>query len=400
MNDDLGLFGDADDERRRGRPVRIAARTRTKRRLTWFTTGVVVAAIGLLAWFGVGQLLGIAGFADYSGDGSGGVLIEVQDGQSQRQIAATMADSGVVASSRAFTAAGQNNDKVMAVQPGYYVMHKKMSGTAAVDLITDPKSRVGDLQIRPGSRLDDTKMPDGKIAKGIISQLAEASCAELDGKSTCVSATKLRDVVKSSDLASLGVPDWAAKSAAKVDVKHRLEGLVAPGLYEVKPGSPPEQLLKDVLTTSAAKLSAEGLPDAAQSTGMSPYDLLKVASLVQNEGIETDFGKVSRVIANRIEHKQRLEFDSTVNYVLDRPGIRTTPADRGRAGAYNTYANTGLTPSPISSASKEAIDAAANPTPGDWLFFVKCQNDGTSCFAKTLPEHRKNVKSAQDRGVY
>lgn len=400
MNDDLGLFGNAEDNHRPVRSARAAARTRTKRRLTWFTTGVVVAVIGLLAWFGVGQLLGIAGFADYSGDGTGGVLVEVQDGQSQREIAATMVNAGVVASSRAFTAAGKDNDKVMAVQPGYYVLHKKMSGSAAVAMITDPKSRVGDLQIRPGTRLDDTRMPDGKVAKGIISQLADASCAELDGKSTCVSAAKLRDVVKSKDLASLGIPDWAVKSAMKVDVKHRLEGLVVPGLYEVKPGSPPEQLLKDVLTTSSAKLSAEGFPDVAKPTGMSPYDLLKVASLIQNEGIEPDFGKVSRVIANRIKHKQRLELDSTVNYVLDRPGIRTTPADRGKAGAYNTYANTGLTPSPISSASKQAIEAAANPTPGSWLFFVKCQNNGTSCFAKTLQEHQKNVKSAQDRGVY
>jgi UPF0755 protein len=96
----------------------------------------------------------------------------------------------------------------------------------------------------------------------------------------------------------------------------------------------------------------------------------------------------------------KLEYDSTVNYVLDRPAIRTKPEDRARAGAYNTYANVGLTPGPISAPSKEAVNAALKPAAGAWLFFVRCQKDGTSCFAETVQQHQQNVKLAQDNDAY
>ena len=51
---------------------------------------------------------------------------------------------------------------------------------------------------------------------------------------------------------------------------------------------------------------------------MSPYEILIVASLVQRESKPQDFSKVARVIFNRLAENRKLEFDSTVNYSLDR----------------------------------------------------------------------------------
>lgn len=395
-DDGLELF-DRDDLHTVRRSPR---QRRSRRRLSWFGTGVVFAGLVLLAWYGMGQLIGIGGYNDYSGPGGADVLIEVQDGQSQREIAAQLADKDVVASSRAYIAAAEDNDRAMAVQPGFYVLKTKISGQQAVNTITSPGARVGNLQIKPGTRLDDVHQPNGSVTSGVLSMIAKASCATLNGHSTCVSADSLRQTVQSADLAALGVPSWAAQNAAHVDPAHRLEGLVLPGVYEVRPGDSPEQLLKEVLTASSAKMSSAGLPDIANGTGFTPYDVLKVASLVQSEGIPKDFGKVARVIYNRLAQQQKLELDSTVNYVLDRPEIRTSPADRAKAGPYNTYANNGMPPSPISAPSADAISAAAKPAAGNWLFFVKCETDGSSCFAVTDAEHQANVKSAQDRGVY
>ena len=81
-----------------------------------------------------------------------------------------------------------------------------------------------------------------------------------------------------------------------------------------------------------------GLLDTATAMNMSPYNVLVVASLVQREAKPQDFAKVARVIYNRLAEHRKLEFDSTVNYPLDRREVATTDADRGKSTPWNTYA--------------------------------------------------------------
>jgi UPF0755 protein len=364
----------------------------------------VLMVLGLIAggvWFGLTQVLGIdiGGYDDYSGAGEQDVVVEIPSGASTNGIASLLHDGGVVASTKAFTKAAEGEPKARGIQPGFYQMRTRVSGKDALAKILTPDARKGQLQIRAGLQLDDLAK-DGGAEPGILSRLSKASCADLNGKSTCVPVEALRKVVETGDLLSLGVPDWAAPVAAKLPAARRLEGLVLPGVYDMKPGSTAEELLRKVLTESAAQLQVIGMPQVAAETGYTPYQVLVMASLIEREGIKKDFPKVSRVTYNRLAKGMKLEYDSTVNYVLDRPAIRTKPEDRARAGAYNTYANTGLTPGPISSPSKDALEAAAKPEAGPWLFFVRCQKDGTSCFAETAQQHDKNVKQAQDNGAY
>jgi UPF0755 protein len=191
------------------------------------------------------------------------------------------------------------------------------------------------------------------------------------------------------------VPD-----ASKAEPSRRLEGLIVPGVYDVRPGATAEELWKQLITKSATQMQARGLPTIADATGYTPYQILTMASLIEREAITKDFGKVSRVTYNRLAEGMRLQYDSTINYVLDRPAIRTDDEDRERVGAYNTYDNTGLPPTPIASASEDALKAAVAPEAGTWLFFVKCEKDGTSCFATTIDEHDANVTRATDNGAW
>jgi len=364
----------------------------------------VLVVLGLIAggvWFGLTQVLGIdiGGYDDYSGAGERDVIVEVPSGATTNGIASVLHEGGVVASTKAFTKAAEGDGRVRGIQPGFYELRTHVSGKDAVAKILTPEARKGQLQLRAGLQLDDLNRPDGP-EPGIVSRLSKASCADLNGASTCVSVDALRKAYVAADLASLGVPDWAVPVATKLEPNRRLEGLVMPGVYDVKPGSTAEELWRKLITESSAQLQAMGMPKVASDTGFTPYEVLVMASLIEREAIKNDFGKVSRVTYNRLAKGMKLEYDSTVNYVLDRPAIRTKQEDRARAGAYNTYANTGLPPGPISSPSKEAIEAAAKPDNGPWLFFVRCQKDGTSCFAETAQQHEKNVKQAQDNGAY
>jgi UPF0755 protein len=168
----------------------------------------------------------------------------------------------------------------------------------------------------------------------------------------------------------------------------------------VKPGSTAEQLWTELISASATQLQAWNMPTIAANTGYTPYQVLTMASLVEKEAITDDFGKVSRVTYNRLQKGMRLQYDSTINYVLDRPAIRTNKSDRQNVGPYNSYGNTGLPPTPISAPGEGALNAAANPEPGEWLFFVKCEKDGTSCFADDEAGHQANIDKAQANGAY
>ncbi|OZM73027.1 ABC transporter substrate-binding protein [Amycolatopsis antarctica] len=389
-------FEDERPEKREGPPRRGK---RGKRALGWFAAVAVIVLLAGGAWFGARELLGF-GFEDYEGAGESDILVQVTDGDSTNAIAAKLDEADVVASAKAFVEASEDDQKVRSVQPGYYVLKTKMSGTGAVNRLVDPTARVGQMQVRGGTQLDDITQPDGTVTPGVIALLSKASCAELNGQSTCVSPEDLRSAIAEADLAALGAPQWAVEAAGRADPARRIEGLVAPGVYDVKPGSDAKTILGDVLGASALRLQTAGLPDEAGATGQTPYQVLVIASLIEREAVKQDFDKVSRVIYNRIAQDMKLELDSTVNYALDRPVVRTNPEDRERAGPYNTYATGGLPPTPISAPSKEAITAAEKPAQGEWLFFVKCEKNGLSCFAATNEEHNQNRRDAQARGAY
>lgn len=369
-----------------------------KRFLGWVAAIAVIALLAGGAYYGFNKIFG---YDDFEGAGDGDVLFQVDDGDSTSAIGAKLATAGVVASGKAFVKAGEDNPKLSKIQHGFYVMKSHMSGASAVDRILEAASRVGQLEIRPYTQFDDITQPDGKVTPGVYSLMAKASCAQIDGKSTCVSTDDLRKFVDGADLKTLGVPDWAIEPANKADRKdRRLEGLIAPGLYDVRPGATPPEIIGQLVRSSTEAIQNAGL--SPQSTGpeMTPYQTLIIASIIEREAVKADFGKLSRVIYNRLAANMRLQMDSTVNYVLDRPTLATNDDDRLRAGAYNTYKNNGLTPTPISVPSPDAIQAAVHPVAGDWVFFVKCEKNGLSCFAVSFDDHKKNINLAKERGVF
>ncbi|WP_324607105.1 endolytic transglycosylase MltG, partial [Saccharomonospora iraqiensis] len=391
LEDELGdddTDDDADDDRRRGRPL-----------VKW------VAAVGVLvllaggAYFGAAELLGF-GYEDYEGAGEADVVVRVEEGDVTSAIAAEMVELDVVASRRAFLAASEGDDRVLGVRPGFYHMKTKMSGEKALERLVGDSSRVGHLQVRAGTQLSDVVQPDDSVTPGVFTLLSEASCAELNGESTCVSPEKLSETADSVDLTELGVPAWAEHDAAQAERGRTLEGLVAPGVYDVKPGWNAEQLLSEVLTTSATRLEAAGMPSSAGSTPYSPYQLMVIASIVEKEAVRSDFENVASVIYNRLRIDMALQMDSTVNYLKKRPELTTEDEDRFEEGPYNTYSRPGLPPTPIASPSQEAIEAALDPADTEYLYFVKCETNGLSCFSEDIDEHNANVEDARQRGIF
>ena len=387
------------DRTTRARAVRNRRRRRTVGLLSLGLLGAVIVAAVLLGSKLWGGLFGSP--VDFTGQGDRDVLIQVHEGDSTTAIAKTLVDAHVVASAQPFVAAAQGNSAIAAIQPGFYKLRTEIPSASAVERLADPENRVGKLTIPEGRQLDDiTDLQSNEVTDGIFTLISKASCVALDGDEKCVSAADLKAAAGSGTPESLNVPDWAVQPVTKMGDDHRrLEGLISAGTWSFDPTASPQQILSSLVATSVDHYTNGGLLDTAKTIGMSPYEILTVASLIQKEAKPDDFAKVARVIYNRLDAPQRLEFDSTVNYPLDRQEVATTDADRARVTPWNTYASDGLPATPICSPGDQALAAAEHPEPGDWLYFVTIDMDGTTLFTKDYRQHLANIELAKRNGV-
>ncbi|MGV0816115.1 endolytic transglycosylase MltG [Mycolicibacterium boenickei] len=339
--------------------------------------------------------------SDYAGDGVADVVIQVHDGDSTTAIAKTLQDHKVVATAKVFVEAAHNNEAITAIQPGFYKLRTEIPAANAVERLADPESRVGKLTIPEGRQLDDiADVKTNAVTEGVFTLISQASCVELDGKQQCVPVDQLRAAAQSAPAAALAVPDWAAAPVAAMPNDHRrLEGLIAPGTWNVDPAGSAQDILSTLIAGSAAVYTQSGLLDTAAAMQLSPYQILTVGSLVQREAKPQDFDKVARVIYNRLAEHRKLEFDSTVNYPLDRQEVATTDDDRAQVTPWNTYMSQGLPQTPICSPGAEALAAAEHPAAGDWLYFVTIDLQGTTLFTRDYDQHLANIELAQNNGV-
>lgn len=365
--------------------------------------GLAVLVAALLLLIGSVIYIGVMranppGPGDYKGEGNGKpVMVEIAEGSTVSELGPTLVEKGVVKSNSAFQSAAGQNSKAGAVKPGFYRLQEEMSAKSAVSALVDPKNAVELLQIPGGQTLSDVKVVGGQTRKGIYSSIEQVTCKN---GSKCVKVADLEKVAATEDPAALGVPAWALEPVKKRgnDPK-RLEGLIAPGQYVINPDQDAKAILTDLVTRSAAEFQKTDIEARSKAIGLSPYEVLTAASLVEREAPAGDFDKVARVILNRLKKPMRLEFDSTVNYGLKEQEVATSDADRKKVTPWNTYAKDGLPETPIASAGVDALKAMEHPADGNWLFFVTIDKKGTTVFNESFEAHQRDTQRSIDNGV-
>ncbi|OBC00756.1 endolytic transglycosylase MltG [Mycobacterium sp. 852002-40037_SCH5390672] len=394
----------APPRRRSSRVARNQAERGRRRRRFAGKIALAVFVVVVLAGVFVGGKLWHTLFGagdDYSGSGKRDLVIQVQAGDSTTNIGETLQKEQVIKTVRAFVNAAHGNSAINSIQPGFYRMRTEIPAANAVSRLADPKSRVGRLVIPEGRQLDDTTdMKTNVVTPGILTLISRATCVDLDGDTRCVRAQDLRAAATNSSTAALSVPAWALEPVNELGKDHRrIEGLIGPGTFNIDPSASPESILATLIGAGAEEYVKSGLVDTAQAMGLSPYDILVVASLVQQESNSQDFAKVAQVIYNRLHAHHTLEFDSTVNYPLDRREVATSDGDRAQKTPWNTYVSQGLPATAICSPGTDALNAAEHPQPGDWLYFVTIDTQGTTLFTRDYQQHLANIELAKHNGV-
>ena len=179
-----------------------------------------------------------------------------------------------------------------------------------------------------------------------------------------------------------------------------LEGLVGAGTYLITDSTTPSELARRMVTRFEREASAVGLTPTTTVEGLSAYQLTTAASIVEKEGYyPRNMPKVARVIFNRLARGGPLQMDSTVLYYFHQDGGTVTHAMLETPTPYNTYLNTGLTPTPICTVSKDALRAVLHAPAGNWLYFVVIDKHGDEAFATTFAQQLKNEATAAKAGV-
>ena len=301
---------------------------------------LLVVVLGLRGTVGPRLYSMVAGAPDFAGPGTTVVQIEIVEGQTIAQIGNTLKAKGVVKSVDAFTAAAANNSKSSGIQPGFYNLKLQMKSADAIAALLDPASKVTNKVV----------IPEGTRASAIY---------EIASKATSIPVSEFE--VAAKDSAALGLPNYA---------NGNVEGFLFPATYDFPPNANAASILKQMVDTYNKQIASLDVEAKAAALGMTPYEIITVASLMQVEGHPRDFDKVARVIYNRLAAPMRLQMDSAVNYGLGKTDVILTTELLNKDTPYNVYLHDGLPPTPIDNPGAEAIKAALNPAQGDWLYFL------------------------------
>ena len=329
-----------------------------------FAVLLVVVALGaIIATWLKGQI-------DPSGPPGAEIHLTIANGQSTGQIADLLHERGVVKSATVFR---------------YYARFKGADEIKAGDFTFHHNEHMGEviktLERGPEVRADRITIPEGLV----LTEIADKVGA-LPGRS----AQRFMEVAKSGTIRSKFQPAGSTN----------LEGLVLPETYFVDRDDDEAQILTRMVTAFDKHADQIGLPAAAQRLGLTPYEVVIVASMVEREArLDEDRAPIARVIYNRLDEGMPLGIDATVQYALGGRKEDLTKSDLAIESPYNTRNRTGLPPGPIASPGPESLQASLDPPPSPYLFYVLANANGKHAFATNGAEFDRLVAAARAKGL-
>jgi len=266
------------------------------------------------------------------------IEVNIPAGSSGVDIGRILAKAGVVKTSLIFFRKATADKRAESISAGLYLLNTHLSAKEAIEQLLDKKRLQGKFLIIEGARLNEIKA--NLLKNGFTSDQINKA------------------------FAALKIPTGFESG--------NLEGMLFPASYTILPSEDISNLLQGAVNRFAQELKSINFSSYAAEFKLKPSELLTIASIVQAEGFTNeDFGKVSRVIFNRLRIGMPLQMDSTLMYANKSRGeIRVTNRELKIPSKYNTYKYQGLPPGPIGSPGGAALMATVKPTPGDWLYFV------------------------------
>jgi UPF0755 protein len=318
---------------------------------SWRLGGCIVAGLALavisIYWLGL-QPVSAAGIER---------RFEVSLGQSAPQIAAELKADGLIRDRNAFLTYLNFHGLRGRLKAGFYELSPAMSAAVIARKLAAGQTDANRLVV-----------PEGSTLKTIAKRAAEHGIKPADFEAA---------------LAASHTQAFLGSKPAGVT----LEGYLFPDTYDLSGGATAAQLVELMLTTFGQRVGAEYV-QAFTAQGLTLHQGLTLASIVEREvNIAADRPIVAQIFLKRFREKMPLGSDVTTHYAADLAGV---PFNLDINSPYNTRKFNGLPPGPICSPGLSALDAVARPAKTDYVYFLTGR-DGKTYFAKTYPEHQRNI---------
>ncbi len=316
------------------------------------------------------------------------IALEIKAGSSVSEIAETLKDAGLINSPTLFKIYLKVNKLETSIQAGNYVIPPMTSIKELVDILQFGRN---DVTIR-------------YIEGWRVEQLAE------------LLSQKMKDV------------DYGEFVAAA----RPYEGYLFPDTYYFNVDATQKEILERLRDTFEKKTADLLTAENARKTGLTPEEMVILASIVEREVAEYEDRRiVAGILLKRLQEGMALEADATTQYAvalnkycvpalcrsedvvcdldpsvavceegLDKNLLediqwwpkQLTNYDLDFASPYNTRVTAGLPPAPISSIGISALQAVVDFVPTDYYFYLT-DGDGVTHYAKDLDGHIRNMNS-------
>ncbi len=292
---------------------------------------------------------------------------EVKPGENVFSLSQRLEDDGLIASRYAFLWHLTLEGKTRGLVAGTYGLSGTLSIADIALMITEGKTLPRDIRIT---------FPEGWNIK----QMAERLTANgLPGADFLALAQKSKPERRQRFDFFSDAPNTAS-----------LEGFLFPDTYFFYPDASADDIIGKMLENFGRKIAAD-FRAAAEAQARSLYDIVTLASIVENEvRSEADRKMVADLFLRRLAVGQPLQSDATVKYILGKDKIQHTFEETRTESPYNTYIHAGLPPGPIGNPGLVSLRAALFPQSNPYFYFLSDPETGQTVFSFTYEEHVNN----------
>lgn len=183
-------------------------------------------------------------------------------------------------------------------------------------------------------------------------------------------------------------------------------GMFIPNTYQIFWDTSVEDFIKR-MHTEYRKFWNEKRRQQAEQAGLSPMDVMILASIIEEETVRPEeYAVIAGVYINRLKRDIPLSACPTLKFALGDFSLRRILKKHMEVESpYNTYKYKGLPPGPVRMPSIQVIEAVLHYQHHDYLYFcAKSDFSGGHYFSRTLRQHneyaRQYHKALNKRKIY
>lgn len=339
----------------------------TKRKIILIIFSIFVFIFGTLA---------VSGYVWYNmqlkpvgGDIGQLKLVKIEKNSTPSQIGKQLQQQSIIRSSLAFEIYTRLSHKSASLQAGMYRLSPAETMQQITDHIVNGAVDEFSITFYPGATLTDNTTKDQSKKTDVTTVLKKAGYSD--------------DEIKAALNDKYDSPLFAGKPATA-----DLEGYIYGETYNFGTGTTAHDVLVRVFDEFYAKIQENKLVEQYASQNLNLFQGITLASIIQREVNKLqDQKQVAQIFYTRLKTDMVLGSDVTYQYIADKTGVER---DVDLDSPYNTRKYKGLPPGPISVPGLNALLAAAQPSSGDYVYFLSGDDDVTY-FAKTYAEHEANI---------